>query len=185
MSNNKTNPIEFFKFLSRFFDKGFEISDESLSMAEKFLFDGVKHADLEKRPDLLCTLNYLKNIRERNKLGNDLNDLIQYYDKKRNRVSELFTKLEETDPEECLAVKFQQACKTYMKVIEVDDISKEWLYYPLHPGDSVAVDFNDITYRDSIEEEIQHLARIKGNLLNQQKSVYCASSERINELNSN
>lgn len=185
MSNKKINLLEFFRFLSRFFDKGFEISDNSLDMAEKFLFGGVSHADLEKNPDLLCTLNYLKNIRERNKLGNDLNDLVQYYDKKRDRVSELFKKLEETDPEECLAVKFRQACKTYMKVIQVADISKEWIYYPLNSGDSVAVDFNDITYRDSIEEEIQHLSRIKGNLLNQQKTVYCASSERINELNSN
>jgi hypothetical protein len=185
MSNKEINPKVLLNLLLRFLDKDTDLPDNIIIVSGEFLFKSSRHPDLDQYPVLLRTLEYLKKIRERNQLK-DLNDLVAYYDKKRERVTDLFNKLEETGPEERIALSFQKACTTYMRIVRIEQISKaESFYYPMTSGCNVAVSFENISYRDTLEEEIEHLSRVKGNHLLHQKNISCVSEEKIKLINSN
>ena len=185
MANSKVNPKVLSNLLSRFIDHKLEMPDEVLIKFGDFIFQNSSHADIEKFPDLRETLEYLKRITERNKFK-DLDELVRYYTSKRERVNELFTKLEESDPEECLAINFRRACTTYMRAVSLDQIRKgESFYYPMTRENNFEIEFENISYRNTLEEEIEYLAKIEGNVLLKQKNIKCIASDKINQIISN
>jgi hypothetical protein len=185
MTKNKINLKELSKLLSRFFDKGFDIPEGVLSMSGAFLFHGAKFTESHKYADLVDTLKYLKDVKERNRLK-ELNDLVQYYEKKQRGINELFDRFEETAAEERFALNFEGACKTYLKVNRIVHPSKsDGLYYPMTPESNYMVGFENISYSDSLELEMRHLAQVKGNMLIKQQNVSCVASEKIDPLVSN
>lgn len=184
MTNKKIDTKQFFNLLSRFSDKSFDIAEDLVDTAAAYVFNNVYHPELDHHPELMRTLAYLKNVRERNQLK-ELNDLIQYYEAKRKRVTVLFKKLVEINQEEVFAVTFQQACSQHFRSVRADQISKEQLYYPMTRENHYAVAFDNISYVDSIEEEIIYLRQVKGNLLMKQQNVACVSSEKNKQLISN
>src|SRR5882672_3726191 len=114
----KINSANFEKFLLRFLDKNAVIPQETLGMAEKFLFKG---SDLPTHTiplKLLDSLKYLKRLMIRNGLKS-LEDLERYYDGQRQKACEVFDQLKETDPEECFALHFQEAYTMHMKTLHI------------------------------------------------------------------
>ena len=197
MPNNNINSTDFKNFLSRFFEKDYNISDEVLIKSEKFLFNGNVDPDITNHQDLEETLTDLKDIMERNSLKN-LKDLVLYYDNKRKKINDLFEKLEETDSEELLAIDFQQAITMYTKPIKGEQMLKSTytscLYY-LHCSENsypagLCIPYRQNPYTNifisySQDDEIKFLTQIKGNLLVTQKRECGVVEERTNELVSN
>lgn len=201
MPNNNINSTDFKNFLSRFFEKDFNISDEVLIKSERFLFNGNVNPGIINHQELEETLADLKDIIERNNLKN-LNDLVLYYDKKRKKISDLFEKLEETDPEEFLAINFQQAVTMYTKAIKGEQMGVQLLkntntacLYYLHCTESrypvsLCIPYRQTPYTNiffsySHDDEVKFLTQVKGNLLANGKRECGTSEERINELVSN
>lgn len=185
MTKNHINLKDLLNLLSRFFDKVPDIPDRILTMAGKFIFDDAKFTELGEYPELLDTLEYLKDVKQRNNIK-ELNDLIQYYVKKQNRIDDLFDRFEESDSEENFALNFQGACKTYLKVNCIVYSNKsDGLYYPIIPESNYVAGFENISYADSFELEKRHLAQVKGNMLIKQQSASCISYEKTNPLVSN
>ncbi len=183
MSNRMINSTNLKSILSRFFDKEFDISESMLSLSETFLFYGKELNDISNYPELRDTLVYLKNLMERNKLIT-LDDLQNYYDKKRTKTRALFEKLEKIDPEECFALDFQDACTMYMKPVEKDHEFKNELYYLQSSGDCCTVEIQiekrtfqiNAPYSPSyVEEEKEKifLSQVKGNHLVRQEKKCC------------
>lgn len=190
MTKNKINLKELSKLLSRFFDKSFDIPERILSRSAEFLFpeflfpDG-EFTELHKYADLLDTLKYLKDVKERNHLK-ELNDLVRYYEKKQRGINELFDRFEEATAEERFALNFEGACKTYLKVNRIAHSRKsDGFYYPMTPEGNYLVGFENISYGDSPELEKRYLAQVKGNMLIKQQNLSCATSEKIAPLVSN
>jgi hypothetical protein len=193
MSNSNINSTDLKNILSRFFDKEFGISERMLFISRKFLFDGIKLADIANHQELQNTLVYLKNVMERNNLK-ALDDLRQYYDRKRTKMNDLFEKLEKVDPEECFAVDFHQACTMYMKPIkEEHKFKSDCLYYLQGSDNCCTVKIQiveqrtcqiNVPYSPSYEEEI-FLSQVKGNHLVHQEKKCCASKKSMNAVVSN
>lgn len=201
MQNNNINSTDFKKFLSEFFDKDFNISEEVLLISEKYLFDSNVDPRIGNYPDLEDTLTDLKDIIERNNLKN-LNGLVLYYENKWEKIDELFKKLEETDPEEFLAIDFQQAITMYTKAIKGEQMGVQLLksthtpclYYLHCTENSYPVDlcipyrqnpYTNIFISYSHDDEVKFLTQVKGNLLVNPKRGCDVSEERTNELVSN
>src|SRR5206468_258306 len=130
-----------------------------------------EHApELHEDTELYDTLIYLKDVKERNFLK-DVNDLIQYYQKKEEGLNEMFDRYELANDEEQLAIKFQSTYATFVKIKDIENHKKsDSLYYPISKEHNL-VDYDNISYRDSIQEEIIYLAKIKGNQLADQKNI--------------
>lgn len=184
MTKSKKNLQELFNLLSRFFDKDFEIPKNIVEMSWDFIFDDVKYSDLKKLPELLDTLEYLKDVKKSNHFK-ELNDLVQYYEKRQRKFDDLFTKFEETKEEERFAIDFQLACKTYLKINHISELNKESLDYQINNDGNHVVEFENISYRDSLEEEKQYLAQVKGNQLINQQNITFVSFETVNQVLSN
>jgi hypothetical protein len=169
----------------QFFEKEFEMSEEILFMSGRFIFHNDHYPELQKHPELYDTLLYLKDVKERNYLK-DVDDLIKYYDNKQLGIDELFDRFEQAQAEEQLAIRFQNACETHLKIKGIEQVEKnECLYYPISSEAHYLVGYENISYRNSIEEEKSYLARIEGNLLIKQTNVSFISSEKNNQLVSN
>lgn len=184
MTYKQINLEELEKLLTHFFDNDFTISVDLLRMSAGFIFYGEKHSKLKKKSSLFDTLRYLKDVKERNHLK-ELRDLVLYYEKKQRSIDEMFDRFENAMDEERFAINFQNACKTYLKIDCVAHQSKEYLYYPITSQTECVVGFENISYRDSLEEEIQHLSKVKGNQLVDQQNVYSAPLEKLNQVVSN
>jgi hypothetical protein len=187
MTNTKLNLKELSSLLSRFFDNNFDIPDEILLMSGKFIFENAQFTESDKYSDLLDTLEYLKDVKERNHIK-DLNGLLQYYEKKQRRIDELFDRFEAAEAEERLAIKFQAACKTFLIVKashKAPANKEECLYYPTNSDNSYIMGFENISYSDSIELEKMYLAQIKGNVLIKQQNISGVPSEKNNQTVSN
>ena len=186
------NTIDLKNLLTRFFEKDFEVPDKWVVISKKFLFDSKTHPDLFKYKELQSTLNYLRNVMERHGLKT-LDELLLYYEGKRKKLNVLFEKLEETNPEECFALSFKDACTMYMKTInEEHKFKSNCLYYLQVNMDHCSFEISSISnerntpFYPSTEEEIKgFVSQVKGNLLALQEGKCCVPKERINELVSN
>ena len=179
MAQNKINLKELSKLLSRFFDAAIDIPEKILFMSGEFIFHEAKFTELHKYPDLFETLQYLKNVKERNHFA-DLNDLVQYYEKKQRMIDVLFDRFEEAEAEERFALNFEGVCKTFLEgERSVETKSSFRLYYPMTTECNNVVEFGNISYGDSEELEKQHLAQIKGNMLIKQQNVSSVTSKKI------
>jgi hypothetical protein len=170
--------------MRQFFENDPQLPDDILRYSAKFLFHNRLFPHSSKYPEVYDTLLYLKDIMKRNYLK-DINDLIEHFEKKQRGIDEMFDKYKQARAEEQLAMKFQASYETYLKIEVIDKVKKsESLYYPVSE-EHYLVDFENISYRNSIEEEKSYLARIKGNQLTKQTNVSFISSERNNQLVSN
>jgi hypothetical protein len=182
--NNKINLDALKQLLSRFFDKGIEISVDKLHYAAQYLFEEAGQPLLKGHPELQSTLNYLRNVMRRNHFR-ELDDLFAYYEKKRSKIANLFEKLEQTDPEECFAVSFRQACTLYMRVIPKEYTFKSNCLYYLRNGECAGTSFEIVTCKATPEDEKQYLSQVEGNKLANRSENCCACNDRIDELVSN
>lgn len=170
--------------LAQFFEKKFDIPAELLHKADRFLFHNEHFHELQKHSDLYDTLVYLKDVKDQNFLK-DINELTLYYEKKQHGIDELFDKYEQARAEEQLAIKFQNSYETFLKIQNMETHTKsESLYYPMSETNYL-IGYENISYRNSIEEEILYLAKVKGNQLAKQPNVSRIVSEKNNQLTSN
>jgi hypothetical protein len=178
MPKTVVNLKDLSKLLSPFFDEDFNLSQHMLYMSGEFIFNGTTAFQLNKFPKLVETLEYLRDVTLRNHFK-ELDDLVKYYESKQQRIEQLFDRFEGATEEEKFALRFENACKTYLKVERVLSESKACLYYPIHSESNYVVGFENISYGDSYEVEKQYLAQVKGNQLINQQTVCSVSGEQI------
>lgn len=185
MVKRNTEPEKLSGLLNHFFDHEFEFTEEILDSAVAFIFDNVQDSKLKSYRELYDVLFYLRDIRQRNFLK-DVNGLTQYYEKKQQGIDELFDRFEEARAEKTLATMFQAACETHLNIQSNQKaVKSECLYYPVSAEGHYLVGYENISYRDTLEEEISYLAKIEGNLLIKQCNVSIISSEKNKQLISN
>jgi len=185
MEKTNLNLKEFSTLLSQFFDNDLNIPEQILQMSGEFVFGSAPFTEGDEYPDLLDTLVYLKDVKERNQIKG-LNDLVQYYEAKQRRIDNLFDRFEEA--EETYAMKFEAACETFLITkanTPAPDNKVESLYFPTDSENNYIVGFEGISYHASPELERKYLAQIKGNQLPKQQKVSSASSEKIRQVTSN
>lgn len=170
--------------LAQFSDKKMELTDDVLVKIERYLFHNEQFQELAHYPELQETLFYLKDVMVRNFIK-DINGLIQYYEKMQRGIDVMFDRYEQARCEEKLAARFQATYETFVKINVIDQHQKsESLYYPISHAHYL-VGYENISYRNSIEEEILHLSMIKGNQLVKQKNASRIFSEKNKEITSN
>jgi len=185
MATNNAQLKKLSRLLTHFLDKKIELSEEILHKSERFIFYNDSYPELKNSSELYDTLVYLKDVKNRNFLK-DIHDLMQYYEKKLQGINELFDKYEQAQAEEQLAIRFQSACEMHLKITGIQNLQKsELLYYPISPEAHYLVGYENISYKNSIEEEKKYLSQIEGNHLAKQKNVTLITSEKNNQLTSN
>lgn len=184
MENENKQLEKLSTLMIQFFEKNPDISKDILRLSFRFLFYNESFPKSHKTPEVYNTLLYLKDVMKRNYLK-DINGLIQYYEQKQRGIDEMFDSYMQIKAEEQLAITFRSSFETYSKINDMENHKKsESLYYPISESHCL-VGYENISYRNSIEEEILYLAKIKGNQLASQKNVSRVSSEKNNQLTSN
>jgi hypothetical protein len=183
-NNNKISLDALKQLLSRFFDKDFEIPDDELSYAAQYLSGEARQPVTKGHPELQETLNYLRNVMHRNHFR-ELEDLFNYYEKKRSKIAGLFKKLEETNPEEFFAISFRQACTLYMRIIPNEYKFKSDGISYLQEEECGGGGLRSVAGMATLEDEIQYLSQVEGNKLVQGSEERCICRGRINEQASN
>lgn len=175
--NTNRNP-ELKELLLKLFTKSIDISDQIVAMANDFLFNGKKTPELETLEEIMNTLVSLRNIIVRNKIKHAV-DLRSYYAKKHQSFHTLAETIQKTSAEERLALSIREAVTMHIKPVERGhEYKSNVMFYPGGAGLHWAVEFVNISYRDSLQEEIQFLSRIKGNMLIRQQTKSSVSDIR-------
>jgi hypothetical protein len=184
MENGNKQLEKLSALMIQFFEKETELPEDLLRMSDRFLFHKGSFPELRRHLEIYDTLLYLKDVMERNYLK-DINDLVGYYEKKQRGIDGMFDSYKQAMAEEQLAITFQSSFETYLKINDMNKLLKsEGLYYPVF-GNHNQVGYENISYRNSIEEEKSYLARIKGNQLTRQTNVSFISSKKNDKLISN
>lgn len=184
MPNNKVNLSDLKDLLARFFDKEYELTDDIVSLSAKCLFEGFNFQNQERYPEMQLALKYLRNVIQRNQFL-DLESLVNYYKIKETKAEAIFEKLKDTDPEECMAISFRDACTMYMRNVPEDHKFKSGALYYIQNEECESSTIEVITYNASIEDEKRYMAQVQGNKLMRKSEECCLSTDRINELVSN
>lgn len=182
---NKSKQLKkLFILMIQFFEKNAGIRENILRSSNRFLFHNRSSSELHKYAQLYNTLLYLKDIMKRSYLK-DIDSLIKYFEQKQRGIEDMFDSYVQAEAEEQLATTFRSSFETFLKINEMENHKKsEYLYYPISETHYL-VGYENISYKNSIEEEILYLAKIKGNQLASQKNVSRISLEKNNRLIAN
>jgi len=182
MMKKNSDLKELSRLITHFFEHPMDIPKDVLYQADDFIFGEGGCPEVQSHPELSATLRYLKQIKERN-FHKDLNELVGYYEKGKRYVDELFDKYEQSLAEEKLSLVFRTSCETFLVgPREQKEEKAASLYYPVASETGNMVSYENVTYRDSLEEEKQYLAKIKGNLLIKESNGAHIYSERNDQL---
>lgn len=161
------------------------LQDNIVALAEKVLFCGVALQQGQVAEEIMNTLLYLKDIVERNNCRS-VQDLKHYYAKKHQKIDELAEMLEKSSAEERFAICVQEAFTMHLQPIKPEHVFKSTgIFYPGPAGQHWAVEFDNISYRDSVEEEKVYLARIDGNVLRWQQTKAAITDIRSKKILNN
>jgi len=184
MLNENKQLKKLYILLNQFFDKDQEIPEDILLLSYRFLFKNGNFPETRKKSELYNTLLYLKDVMERNYLK-DIENLIQYYKQKQRGIDDMFDSYVQSKAEELLADTFRSSLESHLRIFDMENhVKSESLYYPISETPYL-IGYENISYRNSVEEEILYLAKIKGNQLISQKNVSRVLSEKNKQLISN
>lgn len=158
------------ELLTKLFQKEYILQDNIVALADEVLFHDVALQQGQVAEEIMNILLYLRDIVERNNCKS-VQELKHYYAKKHQKIDELAEMLQKTTAEERFAICVQEAFTMHLQPLTPEHVFKSTgIFYPGPAGQHCAVEFDNISYRDSVEEEKVYLARIDGNVLRWQQS---------------
>lgn len=173
------------ELLSRFFEEGHVLEDHVIELADAFLFQDAAIEQVEVSEEMMNTLVYLKDVIARNNCKN-VQDLRHYYAKKHQKIDELADLLERSAAEERFAICVHEAFAMYLQPIRPEhDFKSVGIFFKGPAGQHLAMEFDNISYRHSVEEEKAFLSSIHGNVLIRQHNKAAVTDTRLKKIMSN